>query len=96
MTTTKKIALAAVLVSAVAAPAMATDWQYHGGPKSPDSLSGPWYGDDDYGPSAQAYPEGAYGYYGEPDRGRWYGPRDRYEPATSDYDNRSRMLQGTR
>jgi hypothetical protein len=106
MTMTTKAALAALLASALAAPAMAADWRYHGGPKSPDSLSGPSYGDQDYGSYAYAgegvYAGGPYAYaggpyYAEPAPG-WYGSRYRYRhaPATSDYYHGSRMLQGTR
>jgi hypothetical protein len=68
MKLTLKIALAAVLVSAAAAPALADDWQYRGGPKGPQSLSGPWYSDDYahgggyYGDSY--YGGGPYAYYG--------------------------------
>jgi hypothetical protein len=106
MTMTTKMAFAAVLASALAAPAMAADWQYHGGPKGPDSLSGPSWYDDDY--DVQVSPDGYQGGpkgpesgpwngddYG-PDRGVWYGPRDRYEPTTWDYDNGGRMPRGRR
>ena len=34
-----KIALAAILASSFAAPVMAGEWVYHGGPRSPDSLT---------------------------------------------------------
>ena len=34
-----KIALAAIVVASFAAPALAGEWVYHGGPKSPDSLT---------------------------------------------------------
>jgi hypothetical protein len=73
--TIMKIAAAAVLASALAAPAMAANWEYHGGPKSPDSLTWPTYGYSDH--YVRAYPGPAYGYYGyaRPDTG-WYGYRD--------------------
>jgi hypothetical protein len=67
MNLASRIALAAVLASAVAAPALADEWQYRGGPKGPQSVSGPSYGQDDssaYGgsaPYAGAY-GGAYAY----------------------------------
>jgi hypothetical protein len=58
-----KIAIATVAVAAVAAPAMAAEWAYHGGPKSPDSMSwyqpvaeDGYYGDDYYAPNAVPAP----------------------------------------
>ena len=41
-----KIAIAAVAAASIAGPAMAGEWVYHGGPKSPDSTS--WYEPDSY------------------------------------------------
>jgi hypothetical protein len=61
-----KIALAAALASAVAAPALAGEWVYHGGPKYP--LSTTWYeeGYFGYGPYGGNYGYGGLygGYYG--------------------------------
>lgn len=59
-----KIMLAAVLATSFAVPAMAGEWIYHGGPKSPDSLS--WYEPDAFGyygsgPYAPAYEGHSYG-----------------------------------
>ncbi len=93
MKVTTTMALAAVLATA-AAPALADEWIYHGGPKSPGSLT--WYAEDDayaYGP-AYAY----YGYrYGPAPTYGGYDPhRYRCGPATVDCYNRSRQLQGTR
>lgn len=100
---TTTIALAAVLATA-AAPALADEWVYHGGPRSPDSLT--WYAPDEgyaYGPSYAYYgyrygpgPYAAYDYAGPPYG--WYGTRHGYRcgPATVDCYNRSRQLQGTR
>jgi hypothetical protein len=91
-----KIAIAAVLVSAAAAPALAQDWRY-GGPRGYAYVDDGWSGSNAYsGPYAY---EGTYAYAGEPYYGRrWYGPRYRYRyaPATSDYFHNSRQLQGTR
>ena len=99
MKLTRIIALSAVLVT-VAAPALADEWIYHGGPKSPDSLT--WVEPDGYGYA----PYAAYGddgapyvsgpYVAGPGYG-WYAPRAyRCGPATVDCFNRSRQLQGTR
>ena len=41
-----RIALAAALATSFAAPVMAGQWVYHGGPKGPDSMQ--WYEPDDY------------------------------------------------
>ena len=63
-----KIALAAIVASSFAAPAMAGEWVYHGGPKSPDSLTtyvpydsyyGAQYGRPPYG-NSYASPEVGY------------------------------------
>jgi hypothetical protein len=99
------LALATVLVTS-AAPALADEWIYHGGPKSPDSLS--WRAPDryTYGPGPYGYgPYAAYDPYGYavgpyavgPAYG-WYDTRHWYGcgPATLDCYNRSRLLQGTR
>jgi hypothetical protein len=104
MTMTSRIALAAVLASALAAPALAGDWRYHGGPKAPDSAAS--YSNDyyayDYGPLAygSTYDYAGGAYYGGPvySGDTRDGPRLRYRyaPATSDYYNRSRQMQGTR
>ena len=57
-----RIAVAALVASAFVAPAIAGEWVYHGGPKSPDSLS--WYAPDSY-----------YGYdVGSPYAAPEYGP----------------------
>jgi len=92
-----KIAIAGVLVSAATAPALADEWRYLGGP------TGYVYADDGYGWSGGYAYGGPYAAYGDPYAysaapyyGRWYGPRYRYAPATSDYNHRSRQLQGTR
>ena len=108
MKLTTTIALGAVLATA-AAPALASEWVYHGGPKSPDSLTwvepdGSYYG---YGPAPYAtygdeagpYVAGPYGAgpYGPPPGYDWYAPRAyRCDPATVDCYNRSRQFQGTR
>lgn len=103
MKLTMSITLAAVLVTA-AAPALAGEWVYHGGPKSPDSLT--WVEPDSYGYGYGYVPYAAYGdeagpyvggpYVAGPGYG-WYGPRAyRCGPATADCYNRSRQLQGTR
>jgi len=73
--TMTKIAFAAAIAAALAAPAMAADWAYHGGPKSPDSLTWPTYGYGDH--YVGSYPAPIYGYYGEP-AGGWYRPSYRY------------------
>jgi hypothetical protein len=66
---TGTLVLAAALATA-AAPALAGEWVYHGGPKSPDSLT--WY--DSSAPYDQyGYRYGGYGGYG-------YGP-----PASVEY-----------
>jgi hypothetical protein len=71
---TGTIVLAAALATA-AAPALAGEWVYHGGPKSPDSLT--WYDASNYGYGYgyRGYAYGPYGPYG--DRGGPYvtGPR---------------------
>lgn len=97
------LALATALVT-VAAPALAGDWIYHGGPKSPDSLSWPAQDNYAYGPGRYAYPpyaaydpyaDGPYvagPAYGRYDTRHWYG----CGPATVDCYSRSRQLQGTR
>ena len=99
------LALAASLVT-MAAPALADQWIYHGGPKSPDSLSWPVQDGYAYGAGPYAYGPyvtyGGYGYaagpyaagptYGWYDTRHWYG----CGPATADCYNRSRQLQGTR
>jgi hypothetical protein len=64
-----KIALAAIVVASFAAPALAGEWVYHGGPKSPDSLTS-------YVP--QVYYGGP---YADPYRGYGY----RYEGPEADY-----------
>jgi len=70
---TGTLVLAAALATA-AAPALAGEWVYHGGPKSPDSLT--WYD-----PSA---PYDSYGYnYGY--RGYGYGPSARVEYGGGPY-----------
>jgi hypothetical protein len=58
--------LAAALAMAAAAPALADEWTYHGGPKGPPSLTSPDYG------NAYAYYGGDYA-YGGPDYGYGYG-----------------------
>jgi len=59
-----KSAIAALAVAAVATPALADEWVYHGGPKSPDSLS--WYQSEDY--------PGYYGNYAyDADAGPYHG-----------------------
>jgi hypothetical protein len=83
-----------------AGPAIAqAAWDYHGGPKAPQSLAGPGYDDGDY-----AYVGvGPYGMgpYGEAYGGDGVGPNGpvyRYRcagPATSDC-YRGRELQGGR
>jgi hypothetical protein len=87
-------ALATVLVT-VAAPALAGDWIYHGGPKSPDSLSWPAQDNYAYGPGRYAYwPYAAYDPYAD---GPYVaGPTYGWCPATVDCYSRSRQLQGTR
>ncbi|HLH89554.1 MAG TPA: hypothetical protein VKX28_13965 [Xanthobacteraceae bacterium] len=60
-----KIVLAAIVASSFAAPVMAGEWVYHGGPKSPDSLT-------TYVPYDSAYYGGPYG--GPPyGYGYWHG-----------------------
>ncbi len=62
MKVTTTIVLATVLTAA-AAPALAGEWIYHGGPKSPDSLT--WYGHEDGYAAGPAYVVGpAGGFYG--------------------------------
>lgn len=100
MKMTGSIVLAAVLAT-TAVPALAGDWVYHGGPKSPDSLS--WYNpaapyDEYYGYGYGPY--AAYGYAAAPYAAApaygWYGPHAyRCGPATVDCFNRSRELVGT-
>ena len=97
------LALATALVT-VAAPALADDWIYHGGPKSPDSLSWPSQNGYAYAPGPYAYgPYAAYAPYADgPYVGgrayRWYDTRHWYGcgSATVDCYNHSRQLQGTR
>ena len=96
---TGTIVLTAVLATATAtAPAPAGEWLYHGGPKSPDSLS--WYASDYGGPYGYGTHQiGRYiaePYVAEPAYG-WDAPpyRPRCGPATADCYN-SRQLQGTR
>ena len=92
MRMTGTIVVAAVL--ATAAPALAGEWVYHGGPKSPDSLS--WYAPDYGGP----YGYGAHqiGPYVVGPAYGWEAPPYRYRcgPATSDCYHGGRQLQGTR
>jgi hypothetical protein len=59
-----KIALAAIVASAFAAPVMAGEWVYHGGPKSPDSLTTYVPYDYAYYGDPYARPSYGYGYYG--------------------------------
>lgn len=74
-------ALAAILASTMAVPALAGDWRYHGGPKAPDSLSGPWYGEYAAGYGYNGYVPYAYNAYGAPYPGApWAGPPYRYRP----------------
>lgn len=69
MNLVRRIALAAVLAVAAAAPAMADEWwMYRGGPKAPPSLTSP-----DYVPSDVFY--GAYGGPADDDAGPSYGYR---------------------
>jgi hypothetical protein len=98
-----KIALAAVLATAAAAPAAANEWwTYRGGPKGPPSLTSPSYAGDYgyYGQPGYAY-GGVYAYsgpdyYGYSYRGPVNEPLYRCTgPATSDCYN-SRALQGSR
>lgn len=101
MKMTGSIALAAVLATA-AVPALGGEWLYHGGPKSPDSLT--WYGPtapyDEYygyryGPYGAAYGYDVGGHAAGP-AGGWHGPHAyRCGPATVDCFNRSRQLAGT-
>jgi len=73
MRMTGTLVLAAALATA-AAPALAGEWVYHGGPKSADSLT--WYD-----PSAP-YDSYGYGYgYG----GYGYGPSARFEYGGGPY-----------
>ena len=60
-----KNTIAAIAVAAIATPAIAGEWVYHGGPKSPDSMS--WYE-----PDTGYY--GGYGYYGPGPSAGPYGP----------------------
>jgi hypothetical protein len=61
-----KIALAAIVASSFAAPVMAGEWVYHGGPRSPDSLT-------TYVPDHYAYYGGYYGGpYARPSYGYGY------------------------
>lgn len=76
MKMTGSIALAAVLATATV-PASAGEWVYHGGPKSPDSLT--WYGPTAPYDEYYAYRNGpygsAYGYDATPyAAGPAYGP----------------------
>ncbi len=111
MNLASKIALAAVLAAAAAAPAGADEWwTYRGGPKATTSLSNP-EATPDYGYYRGPY-GGPYGYEPGPAYGGGYaysGPVDAYGyrgrvneplyrctgPATSDCYN-SRALQGSR
>ena len=101
MRMTGTLVLAAVLATATAAaPALAGEWVYHGGPRGPDSLT--WYDQDygyggygayRYGPRAAYYGDEGGPYAAGP---AWYGPRTyRCGPATVDCFNRSRQLTGT-
>jgi hypothetical protein len=63
-----KIALAAIVAASFALPAMAGDWVYHGGPRSPDSLSSYVPGDFPYDGPYRSTPYG-YGPYEEPSDG---------------------------
>lgn len=66
-----KIALAAIVAASFAPPVMAGEWIYHGGPKSPDSLT--TYVPYDYGYDVGApYAPSPYGYgdeYAPPESG---------------------------
>ncbi len=108
MNLASKIALAAVLGAAAAAPAAADEWTYRGGPKGPPSLTSADDGSDygyyggPYGAPGYAYAPGyaagAYAYSGSDYgyRGRVNEPLYRCSgPATSDCYN-SRALQGSR
>ncbi len=96
----RRIALAAILAVAAAAPTLADEWwTYRGGPKAPPSLASPDYAGDyayydgPYGEPGYAY-GGTYGDDGY--RGRVNEPLYRCTgPATSDCYN-SRALQGSR
>ena len=66
-----KIAIAAVAVTALAGPAMAGEWVYHAGPRSPDSMS--WY---------QPVGDDGYGYYGDEDN---YAPNSVPVPYDDGY-----------
>ena len=95
MRMTGTLVLSAVLTTA---PALAGEWLYHGGPRSPDSLS--WYALDYGGPygygTHQIGPYFAEPYVAEPAYGWDAQPyRLRCGPATVDCYN-SRQLQGTR
>ena len=101
MKMTGSMALAAVLATATV-PALAGEWVYHGGPKSPDSLT--WYDPtapyDEYGGYRYGSSGAAYGYGVGPDAAGaaygWSGPHAyRCGPATVDCFNRSRQLAGT-
>ena len=65
-----KIALATVVAASFAAPVMAGEWVYHGGPKSPGSLSS--YVPYDYAYYGGPYARPSYGYgyeYASPEAG---------------------------
>jgi len=92
MTIVSKLAIAAVLVAAAGSPALAQGWGYYG---EPYAYTDGYYGGRVY--SSYPYYGDSYAYVGDPYYGRrWYGPRYRYAPATSDFAHRSRQLQGTR
>lgn len=97
MTHRSSLALAAVMAMGLAAPAMAQDaWDYHGGPKAPQSLAGPGY-DEGYvgvGPDGMGAYDEAYGAYAISPHKPFYRYRCA-SPATSDC-YRGRELQGVR
>ena len=95
---TALLAVLAALLPAILTTALAGEWLYHGGPRSPDSLS--WYAPDYGGPYGYGTHQiGRYvaePYVAEPAYG-WDAPpyRLRCGSATVDCYN-SRQLQGTR